>query len=1170
MKIEKCRLIALVLAIVVSWPLASHTAETDGVTIEGLQELKAKAEADSGITGGLRDQIVKLCDDGIAALESAESDRAAAIDYARDRDGVDRQIANLKAELEQQQPPPRLHLPENPTVEEAEDALARERARLAANLAALREQQQIADDRTRTRSEVSQRLGELDLELELLNRELRAQLESTAQTGLKTAVRFNILARREATNASVERLRARLALLADRSALIPLYIDLAQRQVETSREQVELHAREAQKIRADRARESLHRVRDLSRQLAARLPQLSEIASETEDLAEMLWGGEGIVILSEQTVKGIAATRNYQMQLDQISELTARKFSAYGHRGSVQRWWPEVPDGFPEIGTLETVIEYLDEEIPDVEHRLITAEQSRSKAHSLARSTLSEISEELGDEMTPELELETRTLLAIRQDVLDEVIQRGGRYSNELVEYRTVAGIFHAQLEDINRFLFSHVLWSRSVPRPIIPRLGDLAAAAKWLTSADHLGALSAKDFKLGRTVWLTTVLLLLIVSMRRPLRRRLAHLSERAADPASDSLGLTFSALAVTALLAAPLPLLLYIAASMIERFGGSVYWYASADAMFQVATVAALLELIRQIFASRGLAEIHFGWPTSATRPLYRGLLATEAVGLPLLYVALHFGFAGMNLSSAEELVLYNNTLGRMAFIAALSVFGLAILGMLRPERKAEPADHDMRVPWPRQFSEYAFPTAFLGAYPIVLLATIVPALLAAFGYYITGLLLAYQMLRTLLLAVAVLIVGGVVHRNRTISQRRMLAEQSGDDADEAAKTRREVEAAEKQARHLFRFAVITVLVVGLYTIWSDALPMLQMLKRVQLFPRVALLEPTEDPLAALVRTPETPDASTTAAPEDAGDSNGGSAVPIPGASPSGSTATTEDTSTQLTLWGLMEAILAAVITLVLVRNLPGVIEIVLKRRTTLDAGARVAFSTLVRYSTTIIGSIAVFGLLGIGWSKVQWLAAALTFGLGFGLQEIVANFVSGLILLIERPVRVGDVVTIGNLMGKVSRIQIRATTITLWDRSEMIVPNKEFITTKLVNWTLSDSKRRIEIPLRVAYGADLEQVKQLLVGAAEAHSLVLEDPAPQALLLTFGDDAINFELRFVVDFGNGIQAKDDVQMAIDKSFKDNGIEFALPQLKLNLPGGRSTIPPQPEESDRNKNGS
>ena len=144
----------------------------------------------------------------------------------------------------------------------------------------------------------------------------------------------------------------------------------------------------------------------------------------------------------------------------------------------------------------------------------------------------------------------------------------------------------------------------------------------------------------------------------------------------------------------------------------------------------------------------------------------------------------------------------------------------------------------------------------------------------------------------------------------------------------------------------------------------------------------------------------------------------------------------------------------------------------------------------------------------------------------------------------------------MGKVSRLQIRATTITLWDRSEMIVPNKEFITTKLVNWTLSDSKRRIDIPLRIAYGSELEKVKQILLDAATAHPMVLEDPEPQALVISFGDDSINLELRFVVDFGNGIQSKDEVQMTVDREFKNNGIEFALPQVKVRFPEDEGTV--------------
>jgi potassium efflux system protein len=373
------------------------------------------------------------------------------------------------------------------------------------------------------------------------------------------------------------------------------------------------------------------------------------------------------------------------------------------------------------------------------------------------------------------------------------------------------------------------------------------------------------------------------------------------------------------------------------------------------------------------------------------------------------------------------------------------------------------------------------------------------------------------------------------------------------DAGQRQKDYEAADSQVRQLYRFALAAVVAMGLFSIWSDALPMLQLLKRVQVLPRIELLEPIDDGVARLTAVGLSTSAPPKQRPEPDSDA-APSAPPMPGvgmlpATPDGAEATEAN---PLTLWNLLEAILAGLVMLMLVKNLPGVIEIMLKRNTTLDRGARFAFSSLARYSIAIVGAIVVFGLLGITWGKVQWLAAALTFGLGFGLQEIVANFVSGLILLIERPVRVGDVVTIGNLMGTVTRIQIRATTITLWDRSEMIVPNKEFITTKLVNWTLSDSKRRIEIPVRIAHGTNLEQVKTVLVETANQHPAVLGDPAPHALLLGFGDDAVNIELRFVVDFGQGLSTKDEVQMAIERRFRDEGIEFALPTSKVRLTTG------------------
>ncbi|MEN8163569.1 MAG: mechanosensitive ion channel domain-containing protein [Acidobacteriota bacterium] len=420
--------------------------------------------------------------------------------------------------------------------------------------------------------------------------------------------------------------------------------------------------------------------------------------------------------------------------------------------------------------------------------------------------------------------------------------------------------------------------------------------------------------------------------------------------------------------------------------------------------------------------------------------------------------------------------------------------------------------------------------------------PVVLAVVGFYVTGLLLAYQMLRTLWLAVGLLIVGGLLYRWRRTSR--------PEPSDEGEEVGGVGHAADVQVRQLFRFVVVLVAAFGLFSIWSEAVPMLEALKRVQVFPRIMVMDAGRDLGSPQVKSPaevipaeETQEAEQTAAGESADIGPG---------LPAEAKAVVNE-STPLTLWALLEALIAAIIALVLATNIPGLFELMMRRRTGLDSGARIAFSTLVRYAITIIGAVVVFGLLGITWSNVQWLAAALTFGLGFGLQEIVANFVSGLILLAERPIRVGDVVTVGSLMGKVTRIQIRATTITLWDRSEMIVPNKEFITTKLVNWTLSDSKRRIEIPVRVTYGTDLELVKQTMVEVAREHPNVLDDPAPHVLLLNFGDDAVQLELRFVVEFGKGLATKDQVQMAIDRAFRENGIRFALPQLTVSLPEGK-----------------
>ena len=254
---------------------------------------------------------------------------------------------------------------------------------------------------------------------------------------------------------------------------------------------------------------------------------------------------------------------------------------------------------------------------------------------------------------------------------------------------------------------------------------------------------------------------------------------------------------------------------------------------------------------------------------------------------------------------------------------------------------------------------------------------------------------------------------------------------------------------------------------------------------------------------------------------------------------------------------AILIFLMTAVAARNVPGLVAIAMPQRLPLDAGARYAITTMTRYVAIAIGVVMGFGVLGIGWSQVQWLVAALGVGLGFGLQEIFANFISGLILLFERPIRVGDVVTVDDVTGVVTRIQTRATTVTNWDRKEFIVPNKEFITGRLLNWTRADHVNRVVINVGIAYGSDTERARELLEKAVGDHPEVMDDPAPLVTFDGFGDSSLTFVARcFLARMDKRLQTIHELHTAVDQAFREAGIEIAFPQRDVHLRSGAELL--------------
>ena len=244
---------------------------------------------------------------------------------------------------------------------------------------------------------------------------------------------------------------------------------------------------------------------------------------------------------------------------------------------------------------------------------------------------------------------------------------------------------------------------------------------------------------------------------------------------------------------------------------------------------------------------------------------------------------------------------------------------------------------------------------------------------------------------------------------------------------------------------------------------------------------------------------------------------------------------------------------------RNLPGLLELILLQKLPLDAGARHAITTVIRYAFTAACIAVACHCMGIGWSSVQWLIAALTVGLGFGLQEIFANFVSGLILLIERPIRIGDVVTIDGVTGTISRIQIRATTIVDLENKEFVVPNKEFVTGRLLNWTLSNKSIRVVIEVGVAYGTDTDKARKILADVAYQHPDVQNDPEPIATFDGFGDSSLNLALRcYLPDVSQRLKTITELHEQINQAFAKGGIEIPFPQLDLHLPANSVATAP------------
>ena len=694
-------------------------------------------------------------------------------------------------------------------------------------------------------------------------------------------------------------------------------------------------------------------------------------------------------------------------------------------------------------------------------------------------------------------------LVAGRKRVLQRLLDAYGQYLGRVAEVRESLKELNTGVDRLSLLFDEKLMWLPSAPPVGLPWLQQVSSGVTYFVNPRGWESVA---HALGREITgqpLPGLLLALFAAAllfsRRRIRARVIDSGSQSSGVSARAFNWHYFALATSLLLAVTAPLLFSSSDTSGAPFAAALgrgIWAAALMSM--VLAAFQIMSLPNGVFAAR------FSWSGAARERLAHNLTWLAVLLIPAVFVM----FAA-HVSSNDD---YNSGLGRLAFIAgsmALSVFAYRVFHPRRGVSALLPAEHIVQ-----RASQFWF--------PLIVAAPMLLAVFAAYGYFEPAVRVQVRLIASGLLAVVGSIAYGLVMHWVAVAHERLVLFRTTQDRKREADARGaqlaargageatprtlnsnavDLAAVNAQTRTLLKFIVSVAVIAALCMVWRGIVPALSVLDQIPVWSRMAGNDPSA-PVSAV------------------------------------------------TLLGLLKALAAFVLMIVAVRNIAGVLEIVALQRLTLDAGTAYAVITVSRYVIIAIGTIVMFHALGVEWSGLQWILASLSVGLGFGLQEIVANFFAGLIILFERRIRVGDTITVQQLTGTVSRIQIRATTVVDWDNREILVPNKSFINDNVINWTLSDPVTRLVLKVGVAYGSDVAKAQSVMLDAAKANPLVMENPAPTVFFTGFGDNALNFEIRiFVRELSKRMPLTHELHVAIERAMRENGIEIPFPQLDLHI---------------------
>ncbi|OMH32612.1 mechanosensitive ion channel domain-containing protein [Motiliproteus sp. MSK22-1] len=666
-------------------------------------------------------------------------------------------------------------------------------------------------------------------------------------------------------------------------------------------------------------------------------------------------------------------------------------------------------------------------------------------------------------------------------------------------------GLFN-QIHQFKELIDQRLLWVPNTGQINFERFPLLQRSIQWMFSPSRwqevvTSLMQSPKYSLGLIAASGLLLVVWFFS-----RRRLAHLQNYFApllgNVRKDKFSYTLHLMIAGAFYALPLPLFFQMLGRILLETGGLDFAQGLGQGLLWLSLPFWAWITLRNWSATQGLLKAHLQWSETTVIQWARQLRRLIWFSSPLLLM--------ISISEWVNTEAMRSTLGRACFIIWCLGLSLFFWRALRSYVLFEQLPH----PSTQQRKFYNFVRISLALTPLFFGA------FALYGYFYTGLKLLSMLMYSLLIGIGWIVIYSLAIRGLLVQERRIafeqakarraeiLAQRARDDEGNSEtsieipdESQIDLKAISEQTRGLVKTLLWIGVAVSLWTLWSPLFSALDILDTITVWETTFSLNGTEH------LQPITLKAFLFA------------------------------TATILVIW-------------ISVRNLPGVMQLLVLQHLQLSPGTGYAITTLLNYSLIAIGLVVSFNIIGFKWENIQWLVAALGVGLGFGLQEIFANFISGLIILFEKPIRIGDTVTINGLTGTVSKIQIRATTIVDWDRKEIIVPNKAFITEQLVNWSLSDQVTRVRIPVGVAYGSDNELVERLLLEATNEVPSVLDTPKSEAYFVGFGDSTLNYELRiYVSEMADRLPVTHALHNLIDKKFRQHGVEIAFPQMDITI---------------------